>query len=153
MGSMTILLTKISLQISQNTNETTISISEHFEGTFTIYSFCLPSTFCSVHWSSVPLRCHADRYLPFWLFPCYAFWLLFLSCELILFFCRFCFPEDRRRDSFLNFVATCVTINWCYKIYEKFPISFPRASPNTLCGICIVFRHFTSNFLLVLQWL
>ena len=70
-----------------------------------------------------------------------------------IFFCCFCFPENRRRGTFLNFVTTFVTINWRYKIYKKFPRSFPGTSANTLCGICIVFRHFTSNFLLVLQWL
>ena len=128
----------------------TTQYSEHFEGNFPIYNFCLPYTFCSVHWSSVPLRCYAGNYLSFWLSLCYSFWLLFLSCELIVFFVAFVFWKTGKE---VLSSTTCVTISWWYKICKKFPRSFPGTSPNTFCGICIVFRHFMSNFLLVLQWL
>ena len=81
------------------------------------------------------------------------FGYFFFPVSWYWFCCCFRFPENRRRSTFLNLITTCFTINWLYKIWKKFPRSFPEASPNTLCGICSVFRHFTSNFLFVLQWL
>ena len=121
--------------------------------TLLFINFWLPCTFCSIHWPSVSILCYAGPYLSFWLSLCYSFWLRFPSCELIFYWsCCFRFPENRWRSTFLNFVTTFVTINWRYKIFEKFPRSIPRASLNTLCGISSVLIHVKSNFLLAVWW-
>ena len=86
-------------------------------------------------------------------FPCYLFWLVFLSCRLIPLSLLLSFSQNRRQSIFLNFIVNCVTINWCYKICKKFPRSFSSASWNTLYEISNVFKHFTSKFLLALWWL
>ena len=80
-----------------------------------------------------------------------SFWLLFLSCELMLFFCCcFLFPENRRRSVFLNLITNVSLSIDVTKSAKSFPDVF-LGLLQTLCDICSVFRHFTSNFLLALQ--
>ena len=150
MGSLSILSTKISLQyFSKRKRNDNLNVQHISREALLFINFRLPCIFCSIHRSSAPLRCYDDPNLSFWLSLYYSFWLLFLSCEVILFFFLLLLQKKQATKYFpqvLNYLShyqLALAINW----------SFLRASPNTLCEICSVFRHFASNFLLVLQWL
>ena len=154
MRTRAILLTKISLQnFSKHKQNDNLNIQNISRETLLFIIFAYHAPF--VPFTDHPFHFVATLVLIFLSgFPSVTrFGYFFFLVSWYYFFCCFCFQENRRRGTFLNFVTTCVTINWRYKICKKLPRSFPGTSPNTLCGICIVFRHFKFNFLLVLQWL